>query len=220
MTDVSPDFVGRVERLSLRPTPDNALMPLFEAVSNSLHAVDDCFGKDASNKALIKVDVLRADLADEKSPVTGFVVADNGIGLDRQNFESFRRLDSRHKISRGGKGIGRLGWLKVFQRIEVDSTYTEADEKLHRSFDFRLAESNQIADHEPRATCPAGGGTRVAMCDYTLSFMNKCPADPHDSPHSQTAPNICAKRGWAASIWANSLIKGSRRKSVMFGMSS
>ena len=33
----------------------------------------------------------------------------------------------------------------------------------------------------------------------------------HDSPHSQMAPNICAKRGWAASIWANRLMSGSRR---------
>jgi hypothetical protein len=43
---------------------------------------------------------------------------------------------------------------------------------------------------------------------------------PHDSPHSQMAPNICANRGWAASIWVNRLMSGSRRKSVMFGMSS
>jgi len=175
---MSPDFVGRVERLSLRPTSDNALMPLFEAVSNSLHAVDDRFGKDASSKALIKVAVQRVNLADEKSPVIGFVVEDNGIGLDGKNFESFRRLDSRHKIGRGGKGIGRLGWLKVFHRIEVDSTYTDGGKERDRSFDFRLSESNQIADLEPRATCPAGGGTRVAMRDYTLSFASKCPVDP------------------------------------------
>jgi hypothetical protein len=43
---------------------------------------------------------------------------------------------------------------------------------------------------------------------------------PHDSPHSQMAPNICGKRGWAASIWANRSMSGSKRKSVMFGMSS
>ena len=178
MTDISPDFVGRVERLSLRPTPDNALMPLFEAVSNSLHAVDDRFRRDASTKALIKVEVLRADLAVEKSPVTGFIVEDNGIGLDDENFQSFRRLDSRHKIGRGGRGSARLGWLKVFQRIEVDSSFAEGGEKRQRSFDFRLADSNQLADAEPRPACPASGGTRVAMRDYTLGFMNKCPADP------------------------------------------
>ena len=82
-------------------------MPLFEAVSKQLHAVDDRFRRDASTKALIKVEVLRADLAVEKSPVIGFIVEDNGIGLDDENFQSFRRLDSRHKIGRGGKGIGR-----------------------------------------------------------------------------------------------------------------
>lgn len=88
MTDVSPDFVGRVERLSLRSTADNALLPLFEAVSNSLHAVDDRFGKEVSTRSVIKVEVIRADFADEKSPVNGFIVEDNGIGLDRKNFKS------------------------------------------------------------------------------------------------------------------------------------
>jgi hypothetical protein len=47
-----------------------------------------------------------------------------------------------------------------------------------------------------------------------------CPSRSHDSPHSQMAPNMCANRGWAASIWVNRLMSGSRRKSVMFGMSS
>ena len=40
----------------------------------------------------------------------------------------------------------------------------------------------------------------------------------HDSPHSQMAPNMCANRGWAASIRGRTApMSGSRRKSVMFG---
>jgi hypothetical protein len=178
MTDLSPDFVGRVDRLSLRPTAENALMPLFEAISNSLHAVDDRFGQRVTEKSLIQIRVLRADFSQEKSPVVGFVIEDNGIGLDNANFNSFRRLDSRHKVERGGKGIGRLGWLKVFQHIEVDSTYFEGGQTRRRSFDFQLTETNQMADHEPREVCPTGGGTRIYMYDYTPVFMNKCPADP------------------------------------------
>jgi hypothetical protein len=68
-------------------------------------------------------------------------------------------------------------------------------------------------------------GTQAGLADRRL-FLRRLTAVrkkrfvAHDSPHSQMAPNICAKRGWAASIWANRLMSGSRRKSVMFGMSS
>ena len=79
----------------------------------------------------------------------------------------------------GREGNGRLGWLKVFNRIKVNTTYSEGEDQRRRSFDFQLAETNQIVDREPRNVCfPAGGGTRVAMYDYTASFINKCPADP------------------------------------------
>ena len=163
MTDLSPDFVGRVERLSLRPTAETALTPLFEAVSNALHAVNDRFGQETNAKTVIKVEVLRADLAEEQSPVTGFIVEDNGIGLNEANFRSFCRLDSRHKIGRGGKGIGRLSWLKVFEQIDVNSTYFEGEESSGARSTSDCAEKDQIVDREARDPCPADGGIRVAV---------------------------------------------------------
>src|ERR1700733_15224852 len=36
------------------------------------------------------------------------------------------------------------------------------------------------------------------------SVLSSAPS--HDSPHSQMAPNMCATRGWAASIWVNRLM--------------
>ena len=64
------------------------------------------------------------------------------------------------------------------------------------------------------------GGTCMTRALVGNSLLRECGLDAHDSPHFQMAPNMCAKRGWAASIWANRLMSGCRRKSVMFGMSS
>ena len=179
MPSLTTDIVGRVERLPLRPSADNSLMPLFEAVHNALHAVDDLYLKDASAKGRIKVTVLRKDFSVEKSEVTGFIVEDNGIGLDEANYGSFLKPDSRHKAGRGGKGIGRLGWLKVFSAIEIDSTYAGADGSVKRSFNFRLSEDEQIVIcNPPRLVCPVPNGTRITLREYKGNFIGRCPTDP------------------------------------------
>jgi hypothetical protein len=179
MPSLTTDIVGRVERLPLRPSADNSLMPLFEAVHNALHAIDDLYLKDASAKGRGKVTVLRKDFAVEKSEVAGFIVDDNGIGLDDANYASFLKPDSRHKVGRGGKGIGRLGWLKVFSTIEIDSTYAGADGPVKRSFNFRLSEDEQIViRNPPRLVCPEPNGTRITLRDYKGSFIGRCPTDP------------------------------------------
>ncbi|WP_159013953.1 ATP-binding protein [Acidisoma sp. S159] len=153
-------------------------MPLFEAVHNALHAVDDRYKERAGAEGRIKVTILREDFAEERSEVAGFIIEDNGIGLDEENFRSFLRPDSRHKIVRGGKGTGRLGWLKVFSVIEVDSTYDSLDGPVKRSFDFRLTDDEQVRVCEPRPACPSPRGTCVSLKDFKTAFLHKCPTDP------------------------------------------
>jgi hypothetical protein len=178
MPSLNTDIVGRVERLPLRPSADNSLMPLFEAVHNALHAVDDRYKEDAATKGRVKVTILQEEFANERSEISGFIIDDNGIGLDEENFKSFLRPDSRHKLRRGGKGIGRLGWLKVFSVIELDSTYETSKGPTHRSFDFRLTDEEQVAVCEPRPACPMPRGTRVTLKDFKPSFLHKCPTNP------------------------------------------
>ena len=86
-------------------------MPLMEAVSNSIHAITERFDDKAGKRGRIDVTVIR-DLEDENEPVLGFDVGDNGVGFTEENYKSFLTPDSRHKEKRGGKGVGRLGWLK------------------------------------------------------------------------------------------------------------
>ena len=44
MPNLESDIVGQVERPPLKPSEANALLPLYEALSNSLHAIQDWFG--------------------------------------------------------------------------------------------------------------------------------------------------------------------------------
>ena len=153
-------------------------MPLYEAVSNALHAVEDRLGDEAPTGGRIHVEVLREDSEEPTPRVVGFRVTDNGIGLNADNFQAFRKPDTRHKKNRGGKGVGRLGWLKVFERIAVDSAYEADGVVAQRAFDFVLREANQLAEREPGPGAPQSPGTVVALRVFTPAFTNRCPLRP------------------------------------------
>ncbi len=125
------DPVGRIRNLSLAPSPKNALLPLFEAVMNSIHAIEERFGKDQISKGHVDIEVIRTD--DE---IVGFRVRDNGIGFTPGNIESFERMDSQTKAAIGGKGVGRLVWLKVLDEAQVASTYHNTGGTKSVSFVF------------------------------------------------------------------------------------
>jgi hypothetical protein len=172
VANLESDIIGRVNRLALRPSEKNALMPLMEAVSNSVHSITDLYGTDSA-KGQIIVRVIREDDL-PSGRVTGFDVEDNGIGFTDDNFKSFRTPDSRWKETRGGKGVGRLGWLKVFDRITIDSTFAGNDGWHRRSFDFRLTESNQIYEHQVGLK-ESRNMTVISFRGFKTPFDNRCP---------------------------------------------
>lgn len=104
------DVAGRVRNVQLPAS--KPLLPLFEAIVNSIHAIEDTGKRDGR----IEVEVLRSGglfgQADhQNADIAGFSVIDNGIGFDDQNFDAFTTSDTTYKASRGGKGIGRFMWL-------------------------------------------------------------------------------------------------------------
>lgn len=58
--------------------------------------------------------------------------------------ESFRKSDSRKKIKFGGKGLGRLLWLKVADSIQISSTFKQDDKLQKVSFTFEPHETDPI----------------------------------------------------------------------------
>ncbi len=173
MADLESDIIGRVNRLALRPSEKNALLPLMEAISNSVHSITDLYGSEASHKGRIAVRILR-DGDERAGRIVGFDVEDNGIGFNDDNFKSFRTPDTRLKEARGGKGVGRLGWLKVFGHISVDSTFRDGDGWRRRAFDFRLSERNQIVERDAPSPEP-GHSTLVSFRGFRAAYDHRAP---------------------------------------------
>ncbi|RYZ15162.1 MAG: ATP-binding protein [Alphaproteobacteria bacterium] len=139
------NFVGRVENISLPANSGNALKPLFEAVSNALHSIDDRFDT--------KVDLGEIEIVllhhnnDSDLTYSGYSVRDNGVGFNDENFKSFLTSDSRRKRVKGGKGVGRLLWLKTADRAIIESEFVREARSMKRRFDFIAGEAAQIQNH-------------------------------------------------------------------------
>ena len=126
-------------------SPDDYMMPIFEAISNSIHSINEYFGsKNAVTKGKIVVEFIK-----EKEELKSVRITDNGIGFNDVNFASFLKFDSDYKKMHGGKGIGRFMWLKAFNNVCVISTIKEQDKFYQRNFKFSVSE-NPVTEHSFR----------------------------------------------------------------------
>jgi hypothetical protein len=91
------NFVRQEVRVSKR----KPLLPIFEAVSNSVDAITE-----RKQPGTIRVTVLRQpELLDSSRGVPHtFIVEDNGIGFNNDNMGAFDELYSDRKIRQGVKG--------------------------------------------------------------------------------------------------------------------
>lgn len=159
MTTMQGDIVNRVKRFPKPSSPAEALQPVFEAVSNSLHAVEDGFGEALyQSMGSITVSIRNPRSLDDIE----IIVDDNGIGLEPPKFTAFCTTDTDYKMARGGKGVGRLLWLDAFERIKVVSIYKDGDRLFRRSFSFRLKSTDQITEEEV-AEIGAGSNTGTSI---------------------------------------------------------
>lgn len=144
MTSLRPNLVKRIDRL---PKPTNvaaAMQPLFEAISNSIHSVQAKFGDTVQAQGRVVVTVS----TNRKKENVWATVEDNGVGLDKRNWDAFTTTDTDNKLTIGGKGVGRLLWLDCFERVRISSVFDTPKGLRRRQFDFRLANDDQIEDYK------------------------------------------------------------------------
>jgi len=137
MKDYGIDIEGRISKIRI----SNPLFVVYEAITNSIHAVEETQQKITEHSIEVKF-VRSSQMVMENSgtlsEITGLKITDSGIGFNEENFKSFLTFDSTYKVRIGGKGVGRLTWLKFFSRISVTSTFFESETNNYyeRAFDF------------------------------------------------------------------------------------
>ena len=137
------DVIGRINNMRLPDGKTAILYSVYEAVSNAIHAINDRFGEEkAAAKGEVNVDIT----VDDTLEIDTITIADNGIGFTDENLESFETSDSRFKYQRGGKGVGRFIWIKMFDSIKVDSVVNVAGDNQRIRFTFAPEKDNSIAN--------------------------------------------------------------------------
>lgn len=148
MANFSIDLEGRIKNFDL--PKQKPLIPLFETIVNSIYAIEERQEKE-NFEGYIEINIIRdpqgiiPGIEYSVNDVIGFIVTDNGIGLDDDNMHSFLQSDSTYRAEKGGKGVGRFSWLKAFETTHIDSVFCDDGVWSKRSFDFSL-KSPEIDD--------------------------------------------------------------------------
>ena len=156
---------------------------MFEAIINSIHGLEEA--QIPPEKGLIRVAIEQepAPLYDtpnddtisshsEGGDIVNFRVIDNGVGFNEANFNSFKTLDTDYKVKKGGRGIGRLLWLKAFARVDVKSYFLNDSGTLkQRTFSF--SPDGISGNTVITATDKAQRETTVHLIDFGKNYRNR-----------------------------------------------
>lgn len=174
--DLPLDLPGRLRNINL--PKKNSIQAILEAIFNSFHAIEEAVIQDGSVQVLLErgnKDLNEVLGQKEFSGLNSVTVIDNGVGFNDDNFNSFCHADSRYKIGRGGKGVGRFTWLKVFKKISILSVFKKADVYYKRSFEFS---EQGISPGVPTITDDKKCETRVLFSEPVDEFAKYIPISP------------------------------------------
>lgn len=116
----------------------NKLIPLFEAISNSILASAKNIKIQIEYKNENKINNMPSNI------IENITVYDDGVGFNDENFQSFNTAYASNK--KNGKGKGRFFFLKACEECLIESVYLSKDkEKRKRVFKFSL---DKIGVHE------------------------------------------------------------------------
>ncbi|MDR1173865.1 MAG: ATP-binding protein [Treponema sp.] len=145
---------------------DGFLFCLFEAVSNALYCSME------NQNIRIRVNLTRQYRANEINKDTdnyiqSFKIEDNGIGFTSENFDKFTKTiyKTNHE---GGKGSGRIAFLKVFSDVKIESVFREDGNVYRRAFSF---DAETVRDNKKPLDPPEENKTTVTFKKIKPEFQ-------------------------------------------------
>jgi hypothetical protein len=150
-----PDMRAVLDRTRLTANIQGLMLPIFEAGSNSIHAI----GERTGGSKVSAEGTLQFRFVKGTSPADLTVtITDNGVGLDDSNWDAFITPFTGHKLRKNGKGFGRFVAFKVFNKVE----YHSRSESGLRSFVFDVYDTDEeIKELPDLGKAPDGQGSTV-----------------------------------------------------------
>lgn len=139
-TLVKPDMQAVLSRTHIGTDLHAFLLPTLEAVSNAMHGIEARFGDSAKVDGKVELVITNAN-----DPAKIMVsITDNGIGLNDENYRSFKTPFSGHKLKARGRGFGRFIAFKVFSRIMYSTRYELLGVVSTRTFRFDITRDQEL----------------------------------------------------------------------------
>lgn len=171
------DLRGLVERIDL--SAPRGLIPLFEAISNSIDAIEERKLSPTDGRIRIRL-IERHDLATDGNDTTtlfdGFEIADNGVGFTQRNITSFGEAYTLSKVKLGGKGVGRFMYLKVFREVDVRSIFEVGGTYSLRAFRFNI--NDEMVGADTVTPTNESIGTTIVMQGMDQKYQAAWPREP------------------------------------------
>ena len=140
-TLVKPDMDAVLSRTHIGTDLHGFLLPTLEAVSNAMHSFEARYGE---GRAEIegKVEIVISN-ANDPSEIL-IAITDNGVGLNDENYKSFKTPFSGYKLKSKGRGFGRFIAFKVFSRILYSTRYELLGTPSVRAFRFDISQKDEL----------------------------------------------------------------------------
>lgn len=141
-TLLKPDMLAVLSRTHLQVSVHGFLLPILEAISNAMHAIEEAFGDRASAESDGVINVRFKDWTNPTKIIVS--VSDNGAGLTEDNYRSFKTPFSGYKLKQKGRGFGRFIAFKVFSRVIYQSRFYFFGKPDVRSFRFDITQKEEF----------------------------------------------------------------------------